>query len=74
LGHSLPKPERKISGIFDDSQDFFVGAFFGPQVGRPWLEQVKNSENVLRKISPENFRRCKLSRVFFSQIFFIVYF
>jgi hypothetical protein len=62
-----------MPGIFDDSQNF-CWSFFGPQVGRPWLEQVKNPENILRKISPENFRRCKLSRVFFSQIFFIVYF
>jgi hypothetical protein len=58
-----------MTGIFDDFQDF-CSSFFGAQVGRPWLEQWKNPENILRKISPENFRRCKLSRVFFSQIFF----
>ncbi len=68
------KTWEEMPGVFDNSQNFFVGVFLGPQVGRPWPEQVKNPENILRKISPENFRRCKLSRVFFSQIFLVVYF
>jgi hypothetical protein len=58
-----------MTEIPDNFQNF-CSSFLGRQVRRPWLEQWKNPENILRKISPENFRRCKLFRVFIFADFF----
>jgi hypothetical protein len=50
LGHYLLKPEEKWPKS-PMILTIFVRASFRPQYGRPWLEQWKNSENILRKLT-----------------------